>query len=520
MQTIFFVRDNELFLNSSLSEELFAKTKFSLLLDETGWKVSRTENNDFSFSKWRFTGTKTLNNEVFFTAPDFSGKNADDIICTSTDNTNLLFSLIQIFETAAKKDIPLPCNGPSGIIYESSTETFIFAPEKVFEKCSSNLGKDFYKEIQGNWKDNLLEGNSSLLFCSAILSYFALTKKMPLPYEKNYLPVEYAVNGVNANLAQSINNNLLGTKKSPLPLDELKIELFSNESQKHRIPDEKFEKKVTAFTTKQQNTQKRKRFFNRYTSTGISLIALLFFITITGISIHKSYMKKPCMRGLESKQVVKAFYSGLHHMDTDIMEAAEMECPAAKRYIMQIPQIYVSTQMKSAYNFDSGISTPENWLFFEPDTKKSYSHYVFGITNFTIDGEKSILNDKIPQRKDRIPRLSKNPDGTKLYPGEEANHSVHYNLVHTVGDELIIDEYTTNLSLTYKKDSWQITEMKENCSTTKTGLLEFSLDYKESLAHSNGNIPAAADHLRIKHTWLPYTESILEENARLDAIGY
>ena len=62
--------------------------------------------------------------------------------------------------------------------------------------------------------------------------------------------------------------------------------------------------------------------------------------------------------------------------------------------------------------------------------------------------------------------------------------------------------------------------MKENCSTTKAGLLEFSLDYKEELLRANENIPVAADHLRIKYPWLPYTESILEENALLDAIGY
>ena len=504
------------------------------MLEETGWIASRNKDTgDFSFTPWKFTGTKTSDNgEVFFTAQNVSGKNTGDLLSSQPENRQLLFSLIRTFENARKQNIPLPCCGPEGILYDSKTDSFVFSPEKNYDRCAANLGKKLYDEFQDSWRDSLLSGSAALSFTASVFAYFALTGNKPYPEEakteksvkiceRNFLPVEYAINGINTSLAAAIDTNLSAEeKKLPVPLDELETELFKHESEKHQVPPEDFEKKVKAFVLRQQKKINRRHMFNRWIYTGIAAFAGLLFVLIATASIFLEHNRKPSVRGLDDLQVVKVFYAGIHHMDTDYMAAAEKDCPAAKRYIMQIPQIYVSTQMKSAYNFDSGISTPENWLFFEPDTKKSYSHFVFGITNFTVDGEMSTLNEKAPLRRDRLPKLLKKSDGTRLYSGEETNHSVRYYLVHTVGEELIIDEYTTELTLTFTDDRWQITAMNERCVTTSAGLLDFSLDYKKSLSRNNGNELSATEELRSKYNWLPYKKSIEEEKERLDAIGY
>ena len=62
MENILSIKNDFIYLNSSLSEELFAKTKFSLMLNETGYIVSKSTDGTFSdFKPWKFTGTKTIN---------------------------------------------------------------------------------------------------------------------------------------------------------------------------------------------------------------------------------------------------------------------------------------------------------------------------------------------------------------------------------------------------------------------------------------------------------------------------
>ncbi len=528
MQAIFFSHDNTVFLNTNLSEELFAKTKFSLLLQEEGFIVTPTEEK-IDFKPFKFTGTKTENEVVYFTAPDFTGKNAEDLVFTQKDKKALLFSIIEIYLKAAKENIKLPANGLQGIIFDKVNNRFLFAPEKIFDRACGNLGKKNYSEIQDCWRDSLLSGKEALLYNAALLSYFALADKLPYPSDnekqvnisqRNFLPVEYLINGIDKNLAEAINQNLLPNPKKEIPIESLKKELFDQESKKHKISDEEFSTILKNYEKKQLEKQKRKHFKNRYQAKAIALFLALIFALIAVTSILREHGRKPSVRGLTSIQVVEAFYAGLHHMDTDYMAACESDCPEAKRYIMQIPQIYVSTQMKSAYNFDSGISTPENWLFFEPDTKKSYSHFVFGISNFTVDNEASCLNIKLPLIKDRKAKLHKKSDGSKLYSGDESHHKVHYFLVHTVGEELVIDEYETEVILTFKNDSWKITKMNESMQSSSTGLLDFSLDYKASLYEEENNPLKATKNLKEKYRWLPYEKSMEEEKNRLDKIGY
>ena len=207
-------------------------------------------------------------------------------------------------------------------------------------------------------------------------------------------------------------------------------------------------------------------------------------------------------------------------MDTDLMLASAKDCPQAQRYISQVPQIYVASQMKSAYNFETGLSTPENWMFFEPDTTRSYSHFIFGLTNFTIDGIPSTLTEKAPTKKNHKHRITRAKDGRAIELSPEEEHTVHFYLVHTVDNMLTIEECTTRVKLNYRKDRWQITELEQNFTTETDSPLPFSLDYKQALKDFDHDEILAIDSLRTKYPWVPTTESMKIEKARLDAIGY
>ena len=60
-------------LKTSLDEEMFAKTKFSNLLEETGTFVVKLGENEFDFSPWKFSGTKSDESDVYFEGDKFEG---------------------------------------------------------------------------------------------------------------------------------------------------------------------------------------------------------------------------------------------------------------------------------------------------------------------------------------------------------------------------------------------------------------------------------------------------------------
>ena len=129
------------------------------------------------------------------------------------------------------------------------------------------------------------------------------------------------------------------------------------------------------------------------------------------------------------------------------MLAAAKDCPEAQRYISQVPQLYVTGQMRSAFNFESGVSTPENWFYFEPDSTKSYSHYIYGITNFQIDGEADSLNISVPTRKNHPGRkLFSETGNEKIEKNPDAQHTVTYYLVHNQDNLIYAEKYSIKIT--------------------------------------------------------------------------
>lgn len=535
MENILSIKNDFIYLNSSLSEELFAKTKFSLMLNETGYIVSKSTDGTFSdFKPWKFTGTKTINDTAYFSGDGFSGKNAEDIIYSNSPDTDtLLFAVCQAYMNAVSQNISLPCNGPQGILYDRENQKLLFVPEKNFEKCAKNLGKKEYFQIQNSWRDSAANGKEALAFSLANYAYYAITKRLPFPVQenleetennlanRNFLPLDCSINGINKELADYINSCLIGKNaETSFPLQLFENELFNHVSQKNSISAEQFENYVKSKVLKQQKKLKRQRAFDRYFVKSLVGFAAAAFVAIFTANVIHENGKKPCVIGLDSAETTKIFYSGIHHMDTDLMLASAKDCPQAQRYISQVPQIYVASQMKSAYNFETGLSTPENWMFFEPDTTRSYSHFIFGLTNFTIDGIPSTLTEKAPTKKNHKHRITRAKDGRAIELSPEEEHTVHFYLVHTVDNMLTIEECTTRVKLNYRKDRWQITELEQNFTTESDSPLPFSLDYKQALKDFDHNEILAIDSLRTKYPWVPTTESMKIEKARLDAIGY
>ena len=334
------------------------------------------------------------------------------------------------------------------------------------------------------------------------------------------MPLEYELNGVDEKLASAVNKNLSGKAENvPFPLSKFKEELFTPEKRIPKKSTEEFEKARDAFMAKKAKSISAMKKFNRTKGTLYASSFAAIFIAAFILNAFFENSKKPTTIGLTSAETAAVFYQGIHNMDTDLMLASAKDCPEAQGYISRIPQIYVVANMKSAFNFESGISTPENWLFFEPGSSRAYSHFVYGITNFTIDGTESTLNNPVPQLRNHKTRLRKE-DGVRLDDYSRKAHSVHYWLVHTVDNELKIEEFTTKVNLKWVKNKWQISFLDEVSSSYMLSPAIFAADYKEALENHEQNRISASDAVRKKYPWIPSEKSISEETARLESIGY
>lgn len=526
-------------LKTSLTEESFAKTKFSRFLDESGFLVTKAKNGTFVFSPWKFTGTKSnAEDDVFFEGESFYGKTISSVLSkansgdkdSSEEARKVLFLLVSIYNYAIEKEINLPCLGVFGIAYDSENERFLFVSEKTFDRCAANLGKKDYSIMQESWRDSALSGKNALNFTRAVFAYFALTKNLPYPAAntdksvdisyKNFLPLEYAVNGINKNLAFFINDSLSGKlPKTRFPLSQFEEELFHPERRKKILSKANFEKEKKLFTSRQKRKFSNRQKFNK--AKGILAFSIVSFaiVFVFAFILISENRKKPTTIGLDSTETTEVFYKGIHQMDTDFMLATAKNCPEAQGYISRIPQIYVTANMKSAFNFESGVSTPENWFFFEPDSSRAYSHFIYGISNFTIDGNPSTLNLKVPTLKNHKKRLLKE-NGERLDNFSKAEHKVHYWLVHNVDENIQIEECTTLVSLRWFKNRWQISFLEEVKDIQTISEAAFSKEYKMAFLENGEDYIKTADALREKYNWIPTRKSLEEEKTYLAGIGY
>lgn len=525
MKKIAHAKDGIVYVNSGLNEIMFAKTKFTTLMKEPGFIYKNQE-----FIPWTFDYTETQNEQVYFCGKDFDGKTAYEYLNTekSKDKKNLILKICEAYTLAEKQDIAIPVISPHGILYDGTS--LLFLPEKTFDRSCANFGKEEYEYIENCWRDSAAEQKESLQYARAVLAYYGLTEELPYPAnpnfdnainisDRNFVPLEYCVNGINKDFAQIINTALSGIYcEKEFPIDTFKNELFMTKERPTAIAKKEFDNARKKYIQKKEKKLKRERAFRRNFSTfvGFAAIAVLIFICATAIINENG--KKPSVIGLKSSEVTKIFYSGIHNMDTDKLLVSGKNCPEAQRYISQIPQIYVTSQMRTAYNFESGLSTPENWLLLPPDTTKTYSHVIYGLTQFKINETPSTLNIKMPTRKNHSEKLVKE-DGEILKNTSEKNHKVEYYLVHTVDNMIEIEKHTDFVSLRWETNKWQIIKLDQVSYTEKLSPTVFQKDYKAAIEEHN-SIEKAVDSLRKKYPWLPYQQSIDEEDERLKKQGF
>lgn len=567
MEDLVSCNNGEVLLNSALSEEQFAKTHFVRFMDESGVLFDGED-----FSTWHFSTPKTIGDIVYFSVDEstlcsvkqdslkdngdaFVGDSAvikrstfiplnkiagNKIMQSCDDNVKkALISVIGCYFSAIDRGVKLPCTGPAGVLLSGDFKRVVFLGEEALTRSAQNYGKEFFMSTIDPW---LYDHN--MTFTLAVYMYFTLTKQLPFPIgssidksvsiaTESFIPLHLMISGVDSTLSKFIDDAL--SIRSVARYDKSAIQDAFKEVLKGGVKDD--DTLIAAreeFIKKQKVKLRRRKFSTKWAMALIAGAAAIIVISIFIIWGVYENGEKPTTLGLSDRDTTLMFYTGLCNMDADYMIAAAGDCLEAQPYISRTPQIFVGSIMRGALSMESGIAKPVEWLFYEPDTSKSYAHIIYGITNFIIDGNPCTLTMTAPTKMKHPIKVTRRLK-ERLGDFSSATHTVQYNLVHTVDNNIQIDKFKTTVTLRYKKDRWEILSLSESGESETLATVAFAKALKGAIkiirakssvtlgseaSKKSGDIVSAVELLRNKYTWLPSQKEVLAEKARLDKLGY
>ena len=356
------IDNDEIRLCSGMKEEFFGKTNYDSIVTQKGLLVkcdtfdynsfnSSDEDLDFNFTDWSFEEIKALQptpNEDFLVyycgknpfAQNGAGDNkvrtlldyfeaADKPSSSSQEKEEMFkaaFLVCAILTQAAKDEIEIPVIGAGGILVDLEAQCVLFLPPDLFKYSSASLSDAETTKYNTGWINPTLLGLPAICFERASIAYKMLTGRLPYASEnaternadildRNFLPLELSVNGVDRNLAIAVDKALKlnsnevaipGKKKqgksnedlTPIPDFPLKELLASKDKIYEKTSDAAFEEQAQSYLKAQKSKIKTQRTFRRnkaiiYTSLiGVLILAISIG---TAVKMHATILQQ---RGL------------------------------------------------------------------------------------------------------------------------------------------------------------------------------------------------------------------------------
>ena len=556
--------EKEIRLNSHLDEYSFGKTNYDSILAQEGlfWDGE-------NFKAWSFSDVQSFNVEdrseriVFYCGQNpLSGqaKTLQEYLAAGGDNAlKVAKAVVQLLTQAAKEEEEIPMVGAGGILVDLSLNQpgVLILPEGLFKYAANALSPEEYTQAHEGWINQTISGLPAICFLRANIVYHLISGRLPYPstnsvernadiLDRNFLPLELCLQGVNPKLAVSVNRalklnsnavNVPGKKQKGKSSDDLTpeadfpLELLDEahklaENQKN--DDENFEEKVAAYKKSQASRVRAKRGIRRNLSLIIAAFIgafVLFLITINTIQTHNEELTSI---GLTSTQTIQGFFQGINDKNTTLlMNFVKGKNP--QRHIDVVSQIYVLHKQRRTYSKDNGYGNPANWLFFVTNMDNWNNSGVYGITQLQIDKKALELDLKLHSKNDKVPPVTEEGN-INIQNGDKSVHVADYYLLHTEGEDqgFVVEKVQETFTLTYKKNRWVITNIETQSFTLPVSTRSFKSDYWNKLAENGGDVIKTVGELRSKYEWLPsdaamkaeYDAQIYALTHPLEAMGF
>lgn len=555
------IEDKEIRLNSRLTETAFGKNDYSSLITQTGILAKCDSYSEgkyhFSFKNWNFESVKSFELEnfserfVFYCGKStgFSKKAKTLTEFLESENKDESFeagfAIISLLTQAAKENVKLPLNGGGGILIELKGDktSVLFLPENLFKYSVAGLPPADFASLYGNWLNQTIYDLPALCFFRGVIAYKILSNKFPYPNEnqternadildRNFLPMELTVNGIDKNLANEIDKslklnsnvvNIPGKKKKGkssedlTPSAEFPLELLyasKNQKTENKISEEEFAQKAENYLKNKKSQVLLKRRIRRNSTKIIIGGVVAVFVVIVTLNFVRTRQEEYISKGMTSVQTVQTFLNGINEKDTltlsNITKGHE-----AQKVVDSVSQIYVAGKQREVYSKDNGFGDWVSWLFFSKDAESMNKAGLYAISLPKIDGRPVELKNCAFMRNEK-PEAVTQENGITLEDGAKSVHKAEYLLFHTEGEfnEIQMDSIVQIYTLTYKKNSWFITDIDFESEQLEFNSTAFKNDFLTALIRCDKNIVNAVEQLRISYDFLPSKEILEKEQAR------
>ncbi|MBQ7158893.1 MAG: hypothetical protein IJS09_05670 [Treponema sp.] len=564
------IKDNLIFLSTSLSEDAFGRTQYIREIDENGFVATIPEKaadtSDVTFEPWKFTGTKTDENGIVaFAGPSLGGgKTLYEIFenGTQSDMHAAAKAVLFALTAALEQNVALNDVGAEGIMLFAETRTenvaqetdenrttpsytrILFLPANLFDRSANNT-RENYADYQGFFIRKGLTGTDALLFTRAVIAYRALCGTLPYPerdlskrqadiFDARFVPSYMQINGLNSDLASAIDCGLqVSAEAKPLPGERRFVSEKDEERRKKILAtakrfsldvfaqeltnsDDSVPATRTPELSEEEFIARRERFLKKQTAT----VKRRRFtrrnhsrLIVAGIAIVLAVW---AITSFQRENQKLATSKGLTSWET----TQELYATIHKSSVPHLQEIAKGKNLKNLKQIVSGFYVTNRSRFAmnqNEDTvstaewlffKNKTKYWQFGLTQLTIDGKSADVFYKYPTRADKPEKLTAE-EGVTLKRGATVQHKAEYFLVNSDGDaRLSINQVRDTVTLTWKGSRWIVTDVKSKNKQQFVFTKDFSADYQAALDATGGDVSKSVALLREKYDWLPTDEEI------------
>ena len=577
MKNVVTITDGEIRLCSGLGEYAFGKTNFNTIVTQPGIIATcdskKGEPLHFSFEKWAFAEIKSFEAEgfeerlVFYCNKNPLSSDAKTLLelyeksgsqnASTQDKDNMYLvslAVCTILTQAANNEVTLPLNGSGGILVDGYTDSekqtlkLLFLPQDIFKYSIAGLSAVEQADLHNCWVNPTLQGLPAICFTRSCVAYKMLTGRYPYPasdnltrnadlLDRNFLPLELSVNGIDPQLALAVNKGLKlnsnsvtipgkkakGKKSEDLvPQKEFPLELLANAKNNlsSKLSDEAFEEKVKSYKKFQNSRVNTKRTLRRNaTAFLIGFIAIICGI-LYAKSAYNSYLNDYTTKGLTSVQTIQTFFKGINTMDIPLIQSF-IDGRSAGRYLDGVSNVYVISKQRQSNGGDSGYQKPAKYFVMLTDASMNSSLGLYGITNIKIDGKPYDEYIDLKKNKEK-PEIITQEQGVSITKGDKSVHSVEYYTLHTEGtnNDIFVTKNKDTFTLTFKKDKWIITDIETSEEEINVDSNLFKSEYFNLLIQNDGDPVTAVNQLSFKYDFLPSQKEMkIEKQAFIDYLN-
>jgi len=399
--------------DTGLDSRSFAQAKLARLITEPGLIVRPAEAGPRRIELWKASGVLERNDSggkptMVVWGPLFEGDRLDLLINESAEQDKVLAAVcawIQAMLASGESAMGgAPGNPPAAvppwpgaaiIAQESGSPAVFFAPPSLARRCVITAAERYVHPD--------LEGMNGAAFTAAAMLYRLFTGAPPFPVidesllhqdirEGNFLPVRFAVPGLDARLAALIQHTLEPPHGNGEQLLNEILAVVQPGGQTvpaaslvQPLAEENIlllEKEKKQFQKKRNASVRIRRFVTRNTALLLGCFAALAATILVAVSIAQSRSRLPSTAGMEPAQVIESYYNAFGKLDHQMMEACVTN-GAGKDDINSVINLFVINKARQAYEnkFTPFIISAREW---QQGAEMNADTQVFGVTDLRI----------------------------------------------------------------------------------------------------------------------------------------